>query len=420
MRGDGDRLDHSPDLAPCGRVHGADEQVRALGDSFDPRHVAEKATGCGAYVILIVLSIPSCRIRGHGLKGGKFVLADTGLERHHPGMPSAPRNVVILAFPGVQSLDVTGPLEVFAGATELIKRAGRTERPYEISVVAPSQGTLRTSSGLTITPDATLAEASRRPIDTFVVAGGRGSRALLDDNDLARGIETAARRARRTAGVCTGALLLAAAGLLDGRRATTHWGAAAELARRFPSVKVDPTPIYIHDRGVWTSAGVTAGMDLALALVEQDLERDTALAIARHLVLFLRRPGNQAQFSATLAAQAPAREPLREVQRFVIENLAADLTVEALAARAAMSPRHFARSFRADTGITPARYVERIRLEGARRLLEDTTQQVAAIAAICGFGTAETLRRVFVRSLGVGPSEYRRRFQGPPIHSAAA
>ena len=335
-------------------------------------------------------------------------------------MPSDPRKVVILAFPGVQSLDVTGPLEVFVGATDLIARTQRAERPYEVTMAAPSDGALCTSSGLMLVPHSTLEEVNQGPIDTFIVAGGLGSRALLEDEDLARAVATAAGGARRTAGVCTGALLLAAAGLLDGRRATTHWGAAAELAARFPKVKVDPTPIYVHDRGVWTSAGVTAGMDLALALVEQDLDRDAALAIARYLVLFLRRPGNQAQFSATLAAQEPIREPLREVQQYAIENLATDLTVEALAARAAMSPRHFARSFRAETGITPARYVERIRLEGARRLLEDTTQQVAAIANTCGFGTAETMRRAFLRSLGVGPSEYRRRFQGVSIESAAA
>jgi transcriptional regulator GlxA family with amidase domain len=164
---------------------------------------------------------------------------------------------------------------------------------------------------------------------------------------------------------------------------------------------------------VWTSAGVTAGMDLALALVEQDLDRDAALTIARHLVLFLRRPGNQAQFSATLATQQPAREPLREVQSAVLENVAGDHSVEAMAQRAHMSPRHFARAFRAETGLTPARYVERVRLEAARRHLEDTTQPLAVIATTCGFGTPETMRRVFLRSLGVGPAEYRRRFHAP-------
>src|SRR5207302_7367694 len=219
------------------------------------------------------------------------------------------------------------------------------------------------------------------------------------------------RTARRTAAVCTGAFLLARAGLLEGRRATTHWSAAAELARRYPEVRVDAEPIFLRDGDVWTSAGVTAGMDLALALVEEDLDRDAALAIARHLVLFLRRPGNQSQFSATLAAQQPDREPLREVQRMVVENISQAHTVEAMAARANMSPRHFARAFRAETGVTPARYVERVRLEAARRSLEDTAEPVSAVAAACGFGTAETMRRSFLRALGVGPAEYRRRFR---------
>jgi transcriptional regulator GlxA family with amidase domain len=207
--------------------------------------------------------------------------------------------------------------------------------------------------------------------------------------------------------------LLAAAGLLDGRRATTHWASAAELAARYPAVDVDPEPIFLRDGSIWTSAGVTAGMDLALALVEEDLDRGAALAIARHLVLFLRRPGNQSQFSATLSTQEPVREPLREVQRYVIEHPATDLSVEALAARACMSPRHFARTFGAESGVTPARYVEQVRLEAARRHLEDTTEPIAAVAVACGFGTAETMRRVFLRTIDVGPAEYRRRFYAP-------
>jgi transcriptional regulator GlxA family with amidase domain len=176
----------------------------------------------------------------------------------------------------------------------------------------------------------------------------------------------------------------------------------------------------MRDGQIWTSAGVTCGMDLALALVEEDLDREAALTIARHLVLFLRRPGNQSQFSATLAAQQPEREPLREVQRRVIEDVAAAHTVEAMAASASLSPRHFARAFRAETGLTPARYVERVRLEAARRRLEETAEPVAAVAASCGFGTAETMRRSFLRTLGVGPAEYRRRFRSHAHHPQAA
>jgi transcriptional regulator GlxA family with amidase domain len=240
------------------------------------------------------------------------------------------------------------------------------------------------------------------------------------DTTLIDWISRMAPTTRRTASVCTGAFLLARAGLLDGRRATTHWASAAELARLHPDVHVDPQPIFLRDGQIWTSAGVTAGMDLALALVEEDLDRDAALTIARHLVLFLRRPGNQSQFSATLAAQQPLRQPLRETQRLVVENIAGEHTVEAMAARAHMSTRHFARAFRAETGITPARYVERVRLEAARRRLEDTTESIGGVAAACGFGTAETMRRVFLRTLQVGPAEYRRRFQAHSSRSPVA
>ena len=331
----------------------------------------------------------------------------------------APRQVAILTYPGVQSLDVTGPLEVFTGASQLIEASGRSERSYEILILSRDGAPLRTSSGLTVTPHARLRDTPA-VLDTLIVAGGHGHTEAAADSALIDWIREAASRARRTASVCTGAFLLARAGLLDGRRATTHWAAAEELARLHPDVDVDPEPIFLRDGPIWTSAGVTAGMDLALALVEEDLDRDAALLIARHLVLFLRRPGNQSQFSATLAAQQPEREPLREVQRRAVENPAADLSVEAMAAGAHMSTRHFARAFRAETGVTPARYVERVRLEAARRRLEDTTDPIGAVAAASGFGTAETMRRAFLRTLGVGPAEYRRRFQTHAAHSPAA
>ena len=327
-----------------------------------------------------------------------------------------PRQIAILAFPDVQSLDVTGPLEVFAGAQSLVEATGRADRGYEVSVLSRDGAPLQTSSGLTIAPHAGFSRTPTR-LDTLIVAGGAGSREAARDSATVDWIARASARARRTASVCTGAFLLAATGLLDGRRATTHWAAATELARRHPAVRVDPEPIFLRDGDVWTSAGVTAGMDLALALVEEDLDREAALAIARHLVLFLRRPGNQAQFSATLAAQEPVREPLREVRRHIIEHVSEDLSVDALARLAHMSPRNFARAFAAETGVTPARYVERVRLEAARRALEDTAEPVATVADTCGFGTAETMRRCFLRALGVGPAEYRRRFH--PSGSAA-
>jgi transcriptional regulator GlxA family with amidase domain len=332
-----------------------------------------------------------------------------------------PRQIAILAFPDVQSLDVTGPLEVFAGAQTLIEAVGGDDRGYELLVLSHDGAPLRTSSGLQIIPHLSFSETPQR-LDTLIVAGGHGSHAASKDSATTEWIASASKRARRTASVCTGAFLLAAAGLLDGRRATTHWTAAKELAKRYPSVQVDPEPIFLRDGPIWTSAGVTAGMDLALALVEEDLDRDAALAIARQLVLFLRRPGNQSQFSASLAAQEPVHEPLRDVRRHIVENLAGELSVETLAQRTHMSPRHFARLFRSETGVTPARYVESLRLEAARRALEDSAHPVSTVALNCGFGTPETMRRSFLRALGVSPAEYRRRFHpsGSPAEETAA
>jgi len=334
-------------------------------------------------------------------------------------MPAPTRRVAILIFPAVQSLDVSGPLEVLAGANTLLDAGGRPEPRYEISLVAAAAGPVRSSSGLQLVPDACAAELRGR-LDTLIVAGGPGSRAAAGNEALLYWVRRTSAGARRTVSVCTGAFVLARAGLLDGRRATTHWAAAEQLAREHPAVEVDATPIFIRDGPFWTSAGVTAGMDLALALVEQDLDREAALTISRHLVLFLRRPGNQAQFSAALAAQQPRREPLREALHAVAENVGGEHTVEAMAERASMSPRNFARAFRAETGVTPARYVAQLRLEAARRQLEDTSEAVAAIAAACGFGTAESMRRAFLRVLGVAPVEYRRRFQSDVTRTVAA
>ena len=335
-----------------------------------------------------------------------------------------PRNVALVVYEGVQSLDVTGPLEVFAGANALLRATGSRERGYATQIVAHERSPLRTTSGLTLVPDAALKDA-RTPIDTLLVAGGAGSRAVSADAQLLGSIREASEGARRTASVCTGAFVLAAAGILSGRRATTHWAAAEELAAAYPEVVVDADPIYVRDGSVWTSAGVTAGIDLALALVEEDLDREAALTIARHLVVFLRRPGSQSQFSATLAAQvsgehARGRASLREVERSVLEDVAGVHTVEALAERAHMSARHFARAFRAQTGMTPALYVQRVRLEAARRALEEGGEPLAQIARACGFGTPETMRRTFLRALGVGPAEYRRRFTSAAREGRAA
>ncbi|MGA5314477.1 GlxA family transcriptional regulator [Streptomyces pseudogriseolus] len=314
------------------------------------------------------------------------------------------RTVLVVLYDAVQSLDVTGPVEVFAGAER------HTPGSYRITTASLDGAPVRTTSGLTLVPDGTLGEAPAP--HTLVVPGGHGSR--HPDPRLTDWLRRHAPRAERLVSVCTGAALLAAAGLLDGRRATTHWAYSDRLARDHPAVEVDPDPIYVRDGHVATSAGVTAGIDLALALVEEDLGREVALTVARHLVVFLRRPGNQAQFSAQLAAQTARREPLREIQRYVTEHPSADLSVEALAARAALSPRHFARAFHAETGTTPGRYVDRVRLEHARRLLEDTGDSVEEISRTCGYGSPEAMRRAFVRTLGSSPAEYRRRFRPVP------
>ena len=313
------------------------------------------------------------------------------------------RRVVIVAFPGVQALDVTGPSEVFAVADRLAGGA------YEIELVAPDAAPFRTSSGLRLVPERSV-QACRGPIDTLVVAGGTGTADALRDERLIAWLRSAAPRSRRVTSVCTGAFLLARAGLLDGRRATTHWASCAELARRHPEVRVERDPIFVRDGHVATSAGVTAGIDLALALVEEDLGPETALEVARWLVLFLKRPGGQAQFSAGLAAQAAEREPLRELQAWIADHVDADLSVPALAGRALMSPRNFARAFRREVGMTPAAYVESVRVERARLALEGGDLPVEEIARRCGFGTVETMRRAFRRRVSVSPSEYRTRF----------
>jgi transcriptional regulator GlxA family with amidase domain len=308
------------------------------------------------------------------------------------------RDVLIVLFDRMQSLDVVGPLEVFSGAG------------FRVRTASLGGVTVRASSGLRIVPDADLREAAVS--DLLLVPGGAGSRE--HNPELVDWLRRNAGRARQLASVCTGAFLLAEAGLLTGRRVTTHWRYCATLARRYPDMTVDPEPIFVRDGDVITSAGVTAGIDLALALVEEDLGRDEALAIARGLVVFLRRPGNQAQFSAQLAAQVAHREPLRDVQQWIADNPAADLSVEALAGRASLSPRQFARAFTAEVGMTPGRYVDRVRLEVARRHLEDTADGVEETARACGYGTPEAMRRAFLRSLGTGPAEYRHRFATHP------
>jgi transcriptional regulator GlxA family with amidase domain len=316
----------------------------------------------------------------------------------------AVRDVLIVLYEGVQSLDVTGPLEVFTGASRYQQARGLGPA-YLVTTASQDGGAVTTSSGLRLIPDAAL--QSGQAADTVVLPGGNQG---VPDPGLADWLRGTASRARRVASVCTGAFLLAEAGLLAGRRATTHWAYAAELARRYPDVRVDPEPIHIRDGAIATSAGVTAGIDLALALVEEDVGHRAALAVARHLVVYLRRPGGQAQYSAQLRAQGARREPLREVQQWISEHPAADLSVERLAARAGLSPRQFARAFTTETGITPGRHVAAVRLEAARRMLEDEPAGIEQVAKACGYGNCEAMRRAFVRALGVPPAGYRGRF----------
>jgi transcriptional regulator GlxA family with amidase domain len=313
------------------------------------------------------------------------------------------RRVVLVAFDRLQALDLVGPAEVFSMASRL------TAGAYSIEVVAALTSEISTSSGLHLRPDRSLA-ACRGAIDTLIVVGGEGVPDALAEGSIVPWTARAASRSRRVASVCNGAFLLARAGLLDGRRATTHWSACETLQRRHPEVDVGPDAIFVRDGDVYTSAGVTAGMDLSLALVEEDLGRRTALEVARWLVLFLKRPGGQSQFSVQLSAQVAEREPLRDLQAWISDNLDTDLSVPALAERACMSPRNFARAFRREVGVTPAAYVEAARVEAARVALDGTQEPIESIARRCGFGTVETMRRAFHRRLGVGPSSYRERF----------
>ncbi len=323
----------------------------------------------------------------------------------------APRRIALVAYPDFEPLDLTGPFSVFAGTDHWLREVrGRATKAYIVEVVGAEVGPLRAAGGLGVIVDRSF-RTIRDGIDTLLVAGGLGARSAVQNQELLAWLRRMAPRVRRLGAVCTGSFILAKAGLLDGRRATTHWASGAELARRYPRVIVDADPIFIRDGNIYTSAGVTAGMDLALALVEEDHGREVALQIARRLVLYLRRPGGQSQFSTLLAAQEGDREPLHELQTWIVENLDADLSVPALARRVAMSPRHFARVFTREVGMTPGQFVEKARVEAARRRLEESPQGVKTIAADCGFGSADTMRRAFLRMLRVAPLAYRDRFR---------
>ncbi|MFC9684280.1 GlxA family transcriptional regulator [Streptomyces sp. NPDC056948] len=322
------------------------------------------------------------------------------MERRSVTPRGTPRRIVFVVFDGFQPLDLTGPHEVFHSAGD-----------YACEVVASRPGPVRSASGLLVHAAHGVADLDPAATDTLVVVGGQGVDRAREDAALVSWIAAAAAGARRVASVCSGVFLLAAAGLLDGRRVTTHWAREEQLAREHPEVRVDCDPIFVRDGRVWTSAGVTSGMDLALALVEDDLGRDVAHAVARRLVLFLRRPGGQSQFSVALWSRQPATDPVRAAVGAIHADPGARHDIAGLAAQAGLSPRHLQRRFTSELGVPPATYVEGVRVEAAQRALTEGDEPVEAIARRCGFATAETLRRTFHRRLGVAPSDYRARFR---------
>jgi len=315
----------------------------------------------------------------------------------------APQRIAMLIYPGVAPLDVAGPLQVFGLANFLRKR-----RLYDIATVAPTSDPVPTPVGFSFQPACAMA-ALALPVDTLLVSGGGGPEAAVTPAIL-DWLRHAAPHARRLGSVCTGAFALGAAGLIGDKRVATHWAFGAELARRNPSARVEIDPIFIRDGNLYSSAGISAGIDLALALLEEDHGRDFALEVARYLVLFLKRSGGQSQFSTQLQAQFSAIPAIQKVQLWCQENPAADLRIAALAKRAAMSERSFIRAFRDDTGQTPAEFVASVRLQAARRLLEETALAPKAVAQRCGLGSPTALRRVFMRRLGVSPAQYREKF----------
>ncbi len=308
------------------------------------------------------------------------------------------RTLAVLIFPDFQILDAAGPIAAFEIAARYVEGA------YDLRVIAAEGGQVRSSSGAAMTAESF---DQAQPIDTLVVAGGNGSREGARDPRVLDFVRETAARTRRTTSVCSGAYILAAAGLLDGRRATTHWNRSRDFARRFPKVRLEPDRIYVRDGPIWTSAGITAGIDLALALIAEDLGEAIARQTARQLVVYHRRPGGQSQFSALLELDRPGGR-FGALMAWARERVHEPLNVERLAAQAAMSPRNFARAFTADTGVTPARAVERLRVEMARERIEAGPEPIDRVAQAAGFGDPERMRRAFLRAFGQPPQALRR------------
>jgi transcriptional regulator GlxA family with amidase domain len=324
--------------------------------------------------------------------------------------PSAVRPIAIVAFDGVELLDLTGPLDVFSMAGLGLQRTGiAAESPYPVEVLAKNPGLITCSSGLRIHAESAYG-AVRDDIDTLLIPGSPDVNAVLRDPALRDWVRAMSTRVRRLVSICTGAFLLAEAGLLDGLRATTHWAYCDRLAADYPKVEVEPDRIFLRENSISTSGGITSGIDLALSLVEEDWGREIALNTARYMVVFLKRPGGQSQFSGFLISDATKDSDLRALQVWIMENPAGDLRVEALADRVSMSPRNFARVFQLETGITPAKFVEKARIDAARHLLGTRDDRIESVAILAGFGDAERMRRAFIRNLGINPHDYRARF----------
>lgn len=329
--------------------------------------------------------------------------------------PASNRRIVILMYPRVRELDVAGVTDVFSTANTLLPE----DRRYQIQHVSTQKEPALDGMyglGMRCGPHYSTVKSK---VDTLIIPGGMGNELTEPPAPLLTWMQKHAKTSRRVGSVCTGAWLLAQAGLLDGKRATTHWAYARQLATSFPKVKVDPDPIWVKDGSIYSSAGATSGIDLSLALVEEDHGRKLALEVARMLVVFLCRPGNQAQFSVSLQEQTSEDRPLRDLQIWMLEHLANDLSVPALAAKAAMSERNFQRVFTREMGKSPAHYVEEIRIEAVRRKLERSTQGMEEIARACGFGSADVMGRCFMRQLKTTPVEYRARFRSSGIRATA-
>jgi transcriptional regulator GlxA family with amidase domain len=321
------------------------------------------------------------------------------------------QRVVIVTFDSVQILDVTGPLEVFSTATRLVLPA-----QYDVELVSVSGGMVWSTSGMEF--HTSRMDEIHGELDTLMVAGGRDMETVSADTEMLARLRRLATLSRRVSSVCSGAFLLAAAGLLDGRRAVTHWAECHRLSRSYPEVDVDPDAIYVHDGNVWTSAGVTAGIDLTLALVAEDHGRKAAAAVARQLVVYLRRSGGQSQFSALLAAQDADSQPIQDLLAWLPEHLTQDLSIPKLALLTNLSERHFSRLFKAEVGVGPGEHIEALRLESACRLIESTHLTIEQVASTCGFGAVETMNRAFRRRLGTTPMQHRHHFDQRPIASS--